>query len=83
VADGVTLRGMPPAPEADMTMEKHPHPVRINPEAEEEEPMEAGAYGASSSESGGNYDDEGPTTANIEGEPMDAREETSSDPSTS
>lgn len=45
--------------------------------------MEGGAYGASSAESGGNYDNAGPTAANIDGEPMDADEETSSEPSPS
>jgi hypothetical protein len=47
------------------------------------EPMEGDAYGASSAESGGNYDDEGPTSANIEGEPMDAEETTGTEPSPS
>jgi len=41
------------------------------------------SYGASSSESGGNYDLAGPTTANTEGEPMDADETTSEEPSPS
>jgi hypothetical protein len=47
------------------------------------EPMEGTAYGASSAESGGNYDQAGPTTANIEGETMDADETTSDEPSPS
>ncbi len=64
-----------------MNMQKRPHPVRIEPEAEEEEPMEGDVYGASSAESGGNYDGAGPTVANIEGEPMDAEENTGSEPS--
>ncbi len=45
--------------------------------------MESGAYGASSAESGGNYDNAGPTTASIEGEPVDVGEETGSEPSPS
>lgn len=45
---------------------------RTRPEEEEvDEPMSGSAYGASSAESGGNYDQAGPTTANVEGEPMD------------
>jgi hypothetical protein len=48
-----------------------------------DEPIESTAYGASSSESGGNYDDVGPTAANVEGEPMDAEESTFDDPSPS
>jgi hypothetical protein len=34
-------------------------------------PIDGSAYGASSSESGGNYDWAGPTSANVEGEPSD------------
>jgi hypothetical protein len=66
-----------------MTQEQRP---RVDPrhiEDEEEDPMEGGAYGASSAESGGNYDNAGPTAANIDGEPMDADEETRSEPSPS
>jgi hypothetical protein len=66
-----------------MTEEQRP---RIDPrhlEDEEQKPMEGGAYGASSAESGGNYDDAGPTAANIKGEPMDAEEEAGSKPSPS
>jgi hypothetical protein len=48
-----------------------------------DEPIESTAYGASSAESGGNYDQAGPTAANIEGEPMDADETTSDEPSPS
>jgi hypothetical protein len=45
--------------------------------------MQGSAYGGSSAESGGNYDTAGPTTANTEGDPMDAEEETSDEPSPS
>ena len=48
-----------------------------------DQPIESTAYGASSAESGGNYDQAGPTAANIEGEPMDADETTSDEPSPS
>lgn len=47
------------------------------------EPMEGDAYGASSSESGGNYDTAGPTRANVAGEPMSAEETTGDEPSPS
>jgi hypothetical protein len=48
-----------------------------------DEAIESTAYGASSSESGGNYDNAGPTAANVQGEPMDAEESTPDDPSPS
>jgi hypothetical protein len=50
---------------------------------EPDEPIERTAYGASSAESGGNYDNAGPTAANVQGEPMDAEESTPDDRSPS
>lgn len=51
-----------PMPERD---EPAP-PKRLKPK-----PIDGSVYGASSSESGGNYDSAGPTSANVEGEPAD------------
>jgi hypothetical protein len=45
--------------------------------------IDGSTYAASSSESGGDYDDAGPTIANIQDEPMNADEETDSEPSSS
>jgi hypothetical protein len=56
---------------------------RRRPRDDDERTIDGGAYAASSSESGGDYDDAGPTIANAEGEPMDADEETDSEPSPS
>lgn len=66
-----------------MTEEQRPRVAPHHIEEEEEDPLEGGAYGASSAESGGNYDDAGPTAANVGGEPVDADEETDSEPSPS
>ena len=59
-----------------------PRPER-EPQPDEADSMEGSSYGASSAESGGNYDQAGPTMANTEGEPMDAEETTSDEPSPS
>lgn len=57
---------------------------RVRAEQDElDEPIDGSAYGASSAESGGNYDLAGPTAANVEGEPMDADETTTDEPSPS
>jgi hypothetical protein len=45
-----------------------PPPKRAKPRPKR---IDGSAYGASSSESGGNYDSAGPTAANVEGEPAD------------
>lgn len=50
-------------------------------DADQQEPVDGGAYGPSSAESGGNYDSAGSTAANIEAEPMAAEETTSDEPS--
>ena len=70
--------------------EPQPNEAQQRARAEEEaagepagESLQGSAYGASSSESGGNYDLAGPTAANTEGEPMDADETTSEEPSPS
>lgn len=56
------MRVSGPMPEGD---DPQP-PKRVQPK-----PIDGSAFGASSSESGGNYDWAGPTSANVEGEPAD------------
>ncbi len=72
--------------------EREPQPNEADERAQAEreatgvsldDPMQGSSYGASSAESGGNYDLAGPTTANTEGEAMDADESTSEEPSPS
>jgi hypothetical protein len=49
----------------------------MNPEREptDNPPIDESTYGASSSESGGNYNQDGPTMSNAEGDAMAEREE--------
>jgi hypothetical protein len=51
--------------------ERDEPPPPKRPQRPKPKPIDGSAYGASSSESGGNYDWAGPTSANVEGEPAD------------
>lgn len=48
---------------------------QVQPQPGTAEPMDASAYAASSSESGGLYREEGPTLADAEGQPVSERPE--------
>jgi hypothetical protein len=79
VADALACRL--PRPAGMNEQERRP-PGRLDDE-DDERTIDGGAYAAPSSESGGDYDDAGPTIANIKGEPADADEEIDSEPSPS
>jgi hypothetical protein len=67
----LALSGMQPAPPVGMDRQRDHDDEPTQPI----EPVDEPAYGGSSAETGGLYDEDGPTAVNVEGDTMGSRDE--------